>query len=74
MNAKTPLSNETGSLNVTWVYSLEIPADIGADECQTFNPDMDQDRDVDGQDIALMILSGPGVAERIEALARAFGL
>ncbi|MCP4117896.1 MAG: prolyl oligopeptidase family serine peptidase [Desulfobacteraceae bacterium] len=51
-----------------------IPADIGADECHTFNPDMDQDRDVDGRDIALMILSGTGVAERIEALARAFGL
>jgi len=51
-----------------------IPADIGADECQTFNPDMDKDLDADGRDIAVMILSGLGTPESIEILARAFGL
>jgi hypothetical protein len=53
-----------------------MPADIGADECQPFNPDMDMDKDldVDGRDIALTILSDRGTPENIETLARAFGL
>ncbi|MBI9093016.1 MAG: right-handed parallel beta-helix repeat-containing protein [Desulfobacterium sp.] len=50
-----------------------IPADIGADEFQPFDPDMDKDLDVDGEDIALIIASGRDIREIIIALAHAFG-
>ncbi len=53
--------------------SLEGLADIGADEYMGFDPDMDQDQDVDGLDLARMIIQGLTSNEYIDSMANAFG-